>query len=242
MMVGQAQAFSSGSSGTAGYSDVESRQLQSEASEKSANQTRRVYAVDDDPAVLQVLELILRQAGCDVKTYSSSVEFLKQSDSLPPGVIVTDQVMAHVDGTELQRQVSNRPHQFRVILVTAFPRTSLAVTAMKAGAITVLDKPFDRTQLIEAVEEGFRQLSDAESNVDSLPAILPGGETYLSRLSDREREVIQLVYDGATNKAIGIQLGISIKTVEKHRGKGMSKMQVSCLASLIRLMDRELGR
>ncbi len=215
MVVGQVQAFSFVSSETTRNNSVESKQLQSEKQVKSEHQIRRVYAVDDDPAVLQVLELILRQAGCDVKTYASSVEFLKQSDSLSPGVIVTDQVMAQVDGTELQRQVSNRPNQFRVILVTAFPRTSLAVTAMKAGAITVLDKPFDRTQLIEAVEEGFRQLSNAESNVDSLPAVLPGGETYLARLSEREREVIQLVYDGATNKAIGIQLGISIKTAEK---------------------------
>ena len=166
MVVGQVQAFSFVSSETTRNNSVESKQLQSEKQVKSEHQIRRVYAVDDDPAVLQVLELILRQAGCDVKTYASSVEFLKQSDSLSPGVIVTDQVMAQVDGTELQRQVSNRPNQFRVILVTAFPRTSLAVTAMKAGAITVLDKPFDRTQLIEAVEEGFRQLSNAESNVD----------------------------------------------------------------------------
>ncbi|MEZ6042460.1 MAG: response regulator [Planctomycetaceae bacterium] len=206
---------------------------------RSTSGIRRVYAVDDDAAVLQVLQMILQQAGCDVVCFTSPSDFLAQVNSLPPGVIVTDQVMPQVEGTELQQQVADRTNQFRVILVTAFPRTSLAVAAMKAGAITVLDKPFDRAQLLQAVEEGFRQLESAESASDSLPPVLPNGETYYSRLSDREKEVIRLVYDGATNKSIGIQLGISIKTVEKHRGKGMSKMNVSCLAGLIRLMDRE---
>jgi FixJ family two-component response regulator len=113
---------------------------------------------------------------------------------------------------------------------------------MKSGAVTVLDKPFDRRELIDAVEEGFRQLKDAETVDHALPPVLPENETYLKRLSEREREVIQMVYDGSTNKAIGIELGISTKTVEKHRGKAMKKMQVLSLASLVRLMDRELGR
>jgi FixJ family two-component response regulator len=113
---------------------------------------------------------------------------------------------------------------------------------MKAGAVTVLDKPFERSQLLDAIDEGFRQLEAAEAPDTTLPPMLSGGETYLGRLSERELQVIQMVYDGATNKSIAIHLGISIKTVEKHRGRGMKKMDVSCLASLIRLMDRELGR
>lgn len=202
---------------------------------------RRVYAIDDDAAVLRVLEMMLRQAGYEVVAFTSSLEFLRQSDDLPPGVVVTDQVMTQAEGIEIQRRLANRPHQFQVILITAFPRTSLAVAAMKAGAVTVLDKPFDRVQILEAVDEGFRQLNDAEGGEQILPPIV-SGESYLNRLSEREREVILLVYEGATNKSIGIRLGISIKTVEKHRGKGMKKMQVTCLASLIRLIDREIGR
>ncbi|MFN8708883.1 MAG: LuxR C-terminal-related transcriptional regulator, partial [Planctomyces sp.] len=97
-------------------------------------------------------------------------------------------------------------------------------------------------QLLEAIDEGDRQLEAAELPETALPPLLSAGETYLSRLSERELQVIQMVYDGATNKSIGISLGISIKTVEKHRGRGMKKMGVGCLASLIRLMDRELGR
>ncbi len=204
--------------------------------------TRRVYVVDDDKAVLDVMQMMLMQSGFDVRAYQSSAQFVVESAGLPPGVVVTDQVMSQMDGIEVQRHLSARPNHFRVILVTAFPRTSLAVAAMKSGAVTVLDKPFDRRELVEAVEEGFRQLQNAEHLDQALPPVLPDSETYLKRLSEREREVTQLVYDGATNKGIAIQLGISIKTVEKHRGKAMKKMEVHSLASLVRLMDRELGR
>ncbi len=204
--------------------------------------SRRVYVVDDDKAVLDIIQMMLAQAGFDVRAYQFSAKFVEESINLPPGVVVTDQVMHQMEGLEVQRLLSVRPNHFKVILVTAFPRTSLAVAAMKSGAITVLDKPFDRRDLIDAVEEGFRQLENAEGCDQALPPILPDNQTYLKRLSDREREVIQLVYDGATNKAIGIQLGISIKTVEKHRGKAMKKMHVQSLAGLVRLMDREFGR
>jgi two-component system response regulator FixJ len=206
------------------------------------NQRMRVYVIDDDPSVLDVVQMMLRNAGYEVVAYQSSTRFMHDSLHLSPGVVVTDQVMNEVEGTEIQRHLTARPNHFRVILVTAFPRTSLAVIAMKFGAVTVLDKPFDRRELLAAVEEGFRQLQDAESFDHSLPPSLPGGESYLKRLSAREREVILLVYEGATNKSISIQLGISVKTVEKHRGHAMKKMSVSTLASLVRLIDRDLGR
>lgn len=203
---------------------------------------RRVYVVDDDAAVLNVVRMMLEQAHYDVQPYQSSSRFVADAAGLPPGVVVTDQGMNHVEGTDIQRHLAKWPTHFRVILVTAYPRTSLAVTAMKSGAVTVLDKPFDRRELLDAVEEGFRQLQNAGTDEHILPPPLPGGESYLSKLSERELEVVKLVYEGATNKSIAIQLQISIKTVEKHRGKAMKKLQVVSLASLVRLMDRELGK
>ncbi|MCA9060132.1 MAG: response regulator transcription factor [Planctomycetaceae bacterium] len=207
-----------------------------------AEVTNRVYVIDDDASVLAVVESMLRQAGYDVVAFLSSTRFLAQMGNLPRGVVVTDQVMHDAEGTEVQRRLSARPNDFRVILVTAFPRTSLAVAAMKAGAVTVLDKPFDRAELLDAISEGFRQLEEMSSDEQTLPPLLPEGQTFFDRLSEREQEVIRQVYEGATNKSIGIQLGISIKTVEKHRGKGMKKMQVGSLAGLIRLLDREFGK
>lgn len=210
--------------------------------ERSAYLAERVYLVDDDPAVLRVIDTMLQISGYDVRAYSSPSEFLTDSEQLPPGVVVTDQVMHLVEGIEVQRRLSARPNHFKVILVTAFPTTSLAVEAMKNGAVTVLDKPFDRVELLAAVKEAFRQLKHADSFNEVLPPVLPPGESYLDRLSLRERDVILLVYKGGTNKSAGIQLGISFKTVEKHRSSAMKKMHVSCIASLVRLLDRDLGR
>ena len=200
----------------------------------------RVYAVDDDPNVLSVLRTMLSHAGYDTVCYPSAVSFLNDLALLPRGVVITDQVMPEITGLNLHQQLRTlRPHDFRLILITAFPRTSLTVEAMKLGAITVLDKPFDRHELLQAVEDGILRLNTVSESDLPLPPPLPGGARYLDLLSDREREIILMVYQGSTNKSISIRLGLSIKTVEKHRARGMRKMHVSSLAALVRLIDRE---
>ena len=187
------------------------------------DETKRVYVIDDDQAVLDVIQIMLRQAGYDVQTYQSSARFAEDSPLLIPGVVVMDQVIKQI---------------VRVLLVTALPRTGPCVTAMNSGAATVLDRTFHRQDLIEAVEEGFRQLQDAGSQGRMLPPVLSEKESYLNQLSAREREVIQLVCLGETNKAIAIQLGISSKTIEKHRSAAMKKLKVKSLVSLVRLVER----
>jgi two-component system, LuxR family, response regulator DctR len=107
--------------------------------------------------------------------------------------------------------------------------------------VTVLDKPYNHEQLLASLDDAFDAIARAATDDAGLPVVLPDGTLYLDRLSSRERQVVDLVYKGETNKSLGIQLGISIKTVEKHRGKAMKKMAVSSLAELIRLMERELG-
>lgn len=209
--------------------------------DRSGYRAERVYLIDDDLAVLKVIDTMLRISGYEVRAYSSPSDFLEDSEQLPPGVVVTDQVMNLVEGIEVQRRLSARPNHFKVILITAFSTTSLAVAAMKNGAVTVLDKPFDRAELLAAVKEAFRQLKHGDSFDEVLPPVLPFGESYLDRLSVRERDVILLIYKGGTNKSAGIQLGISFKTVEKHRSSAMKKLQVSSMASLVRLLDRDLG-
>ncbi|MEY3176806.1 MAG: Transcriptional regulatory protein TdiR [Planctomycetota bacterium] len=201
----------------------------------------RVYAVDDDPNVLTVLRAMLKQAGYDVVCFPSAVSFLAELPNLPRGMVITDQVMPGMTGLELHQQLRTlRPLDFRLILITAFPRTSLTVEAMKLGAITVLDKPFDRNELLQAVLEGFVRLDTIGEPDYPLPPPLPDGKSYLDLLSARELEVILMVYHGSTNKSISIRLGLSIKTVEKHRARGMRKMKVTSLAGLVRLIDREV--
>lgn len=200
---------------------------------------RHVYVVDDDAAVLEFLRLSLDMAGYQPRCYQSASQFLQDSAELPPGVVISDQVMADMQGLELQRRLAETQPVFRFILISGYPRTSLAVAAMRMGAITVLDKPFDRRELLAAVSEGFRLLATATEQGVALPPLLPDGGTYLSLLSRQELSVIRLVYEGATNKAISIQMGISVKTVEKHRSRAMRKLQVQSMAGLVRLVQRE---
>ena len=209
--------------------------------DRSGYVVERVYLLDDDPDVLKVVESMLQISGYAVLAYRSPAEFLAATDNLPAGVVITDQVMHGMVGIEVQRRLSARPNHFKVILVTAFSTTSLAVEAMKNGAVTVLDKPFNHQELLAAVTEAFRQLRHAGAFDEVLPPVLPSGGRYLDRLSVREKDVILQIYKGATNKSAGIQLGISGKTVEKHRSSGMRKLEVTSLASLVRLLDRELG-
>ncbi|MEQ9407036.1 MAG: response regulator [Fuerstiella sp.] len=203
---------------------------------------RRVYVLDDEVQVLEVIDLQLRSAGYEVRTFPHASEFLAQLPDLPSGVVVSDQRMPDVEGLEVQQSLQSLGHRFQLILLSGYPETRVAVQAMKHGAITVLDKPYNKSQLLTSLEEAFSALDRAIVDDQGLPTALPDGARYLDRLSTREREVVDRVYEGETNKAIGIRLGISIKTVEKHRGKAMKKMQVSSLAELVRLMDRERNR
>lgn len=205
-------------------------------------QNRRVYVLDDEPQVREVIEMQLRAAGYDVVTFSSSLDFLVQVERLPGGVLVSDQRMPDVDGLTLQKRLHDLGQPFQVILLSGFPETRVAVQAMKQGAVTVLDKPYNKQQLLNSIEDAFKILNRVGSEENGLPPILPMGERYVDRLTQREREVIDQVYEGQTNKAIAIAMGISIKTVEKHRGKAMKKMLVTSLAELIRLLDRERMR
>lgn len=201
---------------------------------------QRVYVLDDEPQVLEIIQIQLASAGFDVVTFDSPEPFLSQLATIPSGVVLVDQRMPpHADGLEVQRRLQERPNDFKVIMLSGYPETRIAVQAMKLGAVTVLDKPYNKDELVRALGVAFAELERSMAENAGLPKALPGGKLYLDLLSRREREVIDLVYHGETNKSVGITLGISIKTVEKHRGKAMKKMHVNSLAELIRLIDRE---
>lgn len=200
---------------------------------------QNIYVIDDELQVLEVIEMQLTAVGYHVKSFSRPTEFLNQLETLPKGIVISDQRMPEVEGLGVQQAIKPYPQKFQLILLSGYPETRVAVEAMKQGAVTVLDKPYNKEQLLSSIKEAFSQLAAIVRDDTGLPPVLPAGETYSSRLSSREQQVIDLVYVGETNKSIGIKLGISIKTVEKHRGKAMRKMEVSSLAELVRLIDRE---
>lgn len=222
------------------YSAIDSRTEADGASLLEDSQTEKhVYVIDDEVQVLEVIEMQLRAVGFNVTAFSDPADFLNQLDDLPAGVVISDQRMPDLDGLEVQQALKNWGHRFQLIMLSGYPETRVAVQAMKQGAVTVLDKPYNKDQLLESIGDAFEALSRAVLDDSGLPPVLPDGQSYADRLSGREKQVVDLVYEGETNKSIGIKLAISIKTVEKHRGKAMRKMEVNSLAELVRLMDRE---
>ena len=149
--------------------------------------------------------------------------------------------MPQINGLELQRRLISRGLSWPVIVMSAFPGTDGTVVAMRQGAFTVLDKPIQLPDLLNLMEDAFVELTRRCDLLDDLPAELGGQVRYLDRLSARERMIIDYVYEGETNRNIALMLDLSVKTVEKHRGRAMKKMQVGTFAQLIRLMNRELG-
>lgn len=198
-----------------------------------------IYIVDDDEEVLKIMQLVLSRAGYTASSFSHPVSFVNSLPELRAGIVITDQHMPVMDGLELQRELFQYDETFQLIVISGYPNTSVAVEAMRTGAVTVLDKPCPREVLLKAVEDAADEFHKKQLSNVGLPSPLPRGQSYLDRLTPRESEVVELVYQGKTNKAIGIQLDIAMKTVEKHRKSVMEKMEVSSLASLIRLLERE---
>lgn len=140
---------------------------------------------------------MLRISGYMVLTYRCPNGFFAATEQRPAGVVITDEVMHGMQGIEVQRRLSARPNHFKIILVTAFSTTSLAVEAMKNGAVTVLDKLFNHKELLAAVTEAFRQVRHTGALDEVLPPVLPSGELHLNRRSVREKDLILQICKGA---------------------------------------------
>jgi FixJ family two-component response regulator len=194
------------------------------------NEQNTVYIVDDEAPNLGSICWALESAGYKVETYSSPLKFLEQASSSLRGCLLLDIQMPEMDGLEVQRQLAAREIDLPIIVISAYANVSDAVTAMKAGAVDLIEKPIEEEQLMERVEAALRE---DEKNADHRAR----GDQILRRvrtLTGREKEVMDLVVSGSSNKDIAEALGISNKTVEAHRAKVMRKMQADSLAGLVR--------
>jgi len=192
---------------------------------------RLVYLVDDDDAVRRSAGFMLKTAGYEVEAFASGVEFLKHVRQAEPGCILLDVRMPVMDGLEVQRELNAQGVPMPVIVLTGHGDVTVAVAAMKAGAIDFIEKPFEKATLLSALEEGFTQmeLSDrsksraAEANV------------RLQALTARERDVLLGLVRGHPNKTIAYDLGISPRTVEIYRANLMTKLGVQSLSEVLRI-------
>jgi RNA polymerase sigma factor (sigma-70 family) len=190
-----------------------------------------VYVVDDDPAVLDAIRLLLRSVGLASQTFESASAFLGAFDPEQPGCLVLDVRMPGMSGIDLQEKLHEMGISIPIVFVTAHGDIPMAVQAVKAGALDFIPKPFRDQDLLDRVQQAIEldtQRRQARQEQQSLAE-------RLESLSPREREVLDLVVAGNANKVIAAELGISQRTVEIHRARVMQKMGADSLPDLVRL-------
>jgi two-component system response regulator FixJ len=190
-----------------------------------------VHVVDDDEAILHSIGFLLRKAGHRVKTYASGMIFLNAASRTTKGCLVLDIRMPDVDGLEVQRLLADRGIGIPIIMLTGHGDVSLAVRAIKAGAIEFLEKPFDRTSLLAAIDQAFAHARHSQrSQIDAADAV-----TRLHVLTARERDVLEGMVLGQPNKLIAYELDIASRTVEVHRANLMTKLGCRSLSDVLRI-------
>jgi len=195
-----------------------------------ASHKQVVHVIDDDAAVLGSVRFLLTIEGFEVKTYPSAEEFLEAIDPGEEGIVVTDVRLPGLNGVELMEGIKKRGLNLPVIVITAYADVALAVSAMKQGAVDLLEKPFDPSVLISTVQQAFAGAPEkAESSASAQV------RHNLSSLTAREKGVLEELIKGKTNRAIAAELGISQRTVEVHRASIMKKTDAGSLSALVRM-------
>lgn len=190
-----------------------------------------VHIVDDEDAIRRSASFMLKTSGYAVETWPSGAAFLKEIRYVPEGCVLLDVRMPEMDGLEVQQALLDRGVTMPVIVLTGHADVSIAVRAMKAGAVDFLEKPFEKAVLLAAIETAFARLASA----DGAAARAAEADVILAVLTPREREVLEGLAQGLPNKTIAYDLGISPRTVEVHRANLMAKLDVRSLSDALRL-------
>jgi two-component system response regulator FixJ len=190
-----------------------------------------VHVVDDDEAVRRSVALLLESFGYRTASYESAEELLVHLPDIAQGCMIVDIRMPGMDGLALQQELKQRNFGMPVIIVTGHADVSLAVRAMKAGAVDFIEKPYSEDDLLRAVTAAFARLEDERQQ----QAAAETAAARIGGLTPRERDVLLLLVDGRPNKVIAHDLGISPRTVEIHRANVMEKLGCRSLAEAVRM-------
>lgn len=201
------------------------------ATQPSTESKPTVFVVDDDRSIRHAMELLLRSVNLHHRIFESAQDFLDRFDETMTGCLVLDIRMPGLGGLELQQELADRGSTLPVIFITGFGDVPMAVEAIQKGAFDFIEKPFRDQELLDRIaaalksEEKRREERAAERSI----------RERASRLTGREREVLDLVVTGKPNKIIAHELDVSQRTVEIHRARVMEKMEAKSLADLVRM-------
>ena len=193
--------------------------------------TKTIFLVDDDDAIRHSASFMLRHAGYTVKTFPDGVAFLDQYTPNDHACILLDVRMPVMDGLTVQAKLNERGNTMPIIVLTGHGDVSVAVQAMKNGAIEFLEKPYEKRALLEAIETAFNRIQDEQAQGQ----LKKEAAARLTRLTPRESDVLKRLVDGMTNKAIAEDLSISPRTVEIHRANLMDKLEADSLSAALRV-------
>ncbi len=193
-----------------------------------------VFVVDDDSAVRESLDSLLRSVGLRVESFSSASEFLRQKAPEGPACLVLDVRLPGLSGLDLQREMLGAERAVPIIFITGHGDIPMSVRAMKAGAVEFLTKPFRDQDLLDAIHQAVERDRAALQRRAELAEL----RTRYELVTPREREVMGLVVGGMLNKQIAARLGTTIITVKIQRGSVMKKMQAASVADLVRLSEK----
>jgi two-component system, LuxR family, response regulator FixJ len=194
----------------------------------------KVYVIDDDEAMRDSLDFLLGSANFDVTLFELAQHFLDALPGVEFGCVVSDVRMPGIDGIELLKRLKASHSTIPVLIMTGHGDVPLAVEAMKLGAVDFLEKPFDDDRLIGMIDVALKQaLSGVRSEAVTLDIA-----ARIAGLSPRERQVMEGLIAGLSNKLIAREYDISPRTIEVYRANVMTKMQAGSLSELVRLAIR----
>jgi two-component system, LuxR family, response regulator FixJ len=194
----------------------------------------KVYVIDDDEAMRDSLSFLLDSADFDVTLFETAVRFLDVLPNLGFGCVVSDVRLPGLDGIELLKRMKSGHSTFPIVIMTGHGDIPLAVEAMKLGAVDFLEKPFEDDRLIGMIEAAIRQAEPAAKS----EAVIHDIAARIATLSPRERQVMDGLIAGLSNKLIARDYDISPRTIEVYRANVMTKMQANSLSELVRLAMR----
>ncbi|MCI0518185.1 MAG: response regulator transcription factor [Woeseiaceae bacterium] len=190
-----------------------------------------VYIVDDDPSICHAMEFLMRSVGHDYAVFHSGDEFLGGYSNGLAGCLLLDIRMPGLGGLELQDKLTEMGSTLPIIFITGHADVPMAVEAMQKGAVDFIQKPFRDQDLLDRIGAALQKDRERRSE-QRLKADV---QDRISKLTKREKEVLELVVTGKPNKVIAYELGVSQRTVEIHRARVMEKMQARSLADLVRM-------